>query len=81
MPELELASYEEIATELAKRSDVVVLLATRPAGTVGNTLNVASTIHGNTFTALGMLGVAHTVLTQQILETQQKKKGEDSPCP
>lgn len=80
MVDLELATYNQIATELARRNDVVVLLTTRP-GKVGPTADWRSVVHGNTLTALGMLHHATVLIQHQILTAQRQQEQEDPPCP
>ena len=79
MPELELASYEEIVAELGKRNPLVILITLRSLK-LGPEIQSVLTVHGNIFAALGLMHDSTVALQQKMLvmrAMQAKKKPEE----
>lgn len=78
MPDLELASYEDIVAELGKRNPLVILITLRSLK-LGPEIQSVLTIHGNIFAALGLMHDSTVALQQKMLvmRAMQAKKAEE----
>ena len=78
MPDLELASYEDIVAELGRRNPLVILITLRSLK-LGPEIQSVLTIHGNIFAALGLMHDSTVALQQKMLvmRAMQAKKAEE----